>query len=186
MSSAGSAAPVALLLLRIVSPMRHGSALSSTPLAQNCLGHKLLGDVCALCAPPLYERFAQAPNYDKFIAAMASGGFQRLLDDKPVLLRLVASLTRQWLATTREFLTRLHTDIDVIRRDVLNVPHGSAVAGIRCGLSDPHRGGRSVLLVEFEDGLRVLYKPKDLRIDVAWELLVERLNAQASIDLRVE
>ena len=170
---------------RLWASLDESVADTLTPPAQNCLGHKLLGDVCALCAPPLYERFAQAPNYDKFIAAMASGGFQRLLDDKPVLLRLVASLTRQWLATTREFLTRLHTDIDVIRRDVLNVPHGSAVAGIRCGLSDPHRGGRSVLLVEFEDGLRVLYKPKDLRIDVAWERLVERLNAQASIDLRV-
>ena len=76
---------------------------------------------------------------------MAPGGFLRLLDDKPVLLRLLASLTRQWLDTTHEFVTRLQTDIDVIRRDVLNVPHAGAVARIQGGLSDPHRGGRSVL-----------------------------------------
>lgn len=156
-----------------------------TPSARNCLAQKLLGDVCAMCAPLLYERFAQAPNYDRFIAEMASGGFQRLLDDKPVLLRLVASLVRQWLATAREFVTRLHTDVDTIRRDLLSVPHAGAVAVIQGGLSDPHRGGRSVSLVQFENGLRVLYKPKDLRVDVAWQRLVKRLNARASIDLRV-
>ena len=65
------------------------------------------------------------------------------------------------------------------------MPHAGAVARIQGGLSDPHRGGRSVLLVEFDDGLRALYKPKDLRIDVAWQRLVERLNARAPIDLRV-
>jgi type 2 lantibiotic biosynthesis protein LanM len=156
-----------------------------TQSARNCLGQKLLGDLSALCAPVLYERFARAPNYDKFIAEMASGGLQRLLDDKPVLLRLVASLTRQWLATAREFVSRLCTDADAVRGDILTERRIAVVTGIHGGLSDPHRGGRAVLLVEFEDGLRVLYKPKDLRIDVAWERLVERLNADAPIDLRV-
>ena len=155
------------------------------PSARNCLGQKLIGDVCALCAPVLYERFTQARNYDTFVAEMASGGFQRLLDDKPVLLRLLTSLTGQWLAATDEFVTRLHEDIDAIRRDLLNVPHASAVAWIHGGLSDPHRGGRFVLLVEFDDSRRVLYKPKDLRIDAAWQRLVGRLNARAPIDLRV-
>ena len=69
------------------------------PSARNCLRQKLLGDVGALCAPVLYERFAEARNYGNFITDMARGGFQRLLDDKPVLLRLLASLTRQWLGT---------------------------------------------------------------------------------------
>ena len=155
------------------------------PSARNCLRQKLLGDVGALCAPVLYERFAELRNYGDFITDMARGGFQRLLDDKPVLLRLLASSTRQWLATNHEFITRLHTDVDAIRRDLLNVPHASAVARIEGGLSDPHRGGRSVLVVEFDDGLRALYKPKDLRIDVAWQRLVERLNARAPIDVRV-
>ena len=48
--------------------------------------------------------------------------------------------------------------------------------GIEGDLSDPHNGGHSVLIVRFEDGSRVVYKPKDLRLDVAWHALVERLN----------
>ena len=37
----------------------------------------------------------------------------------------------------------------------------------------------------FEDGSRVVYKPKDLRLDVAWHALIERLNrADAPIELK--
>ena len=52
----------------------------------------------------------------------------------------------------------------------------SRVARIEGDLADPHNGGRSVQIVRFEDGSRVVYKPKDLRLDVAWHSLIERLN----------
>jgi lantibiotic modifying enzyme len=71
------------------------------------------------------------------------------------------------------------------RRDspIFNVPHASAVASIRADSPDSHsRRKVCALWSNLEDGLRVLYKPKDLRIDVAWQRLVERLNARASID----
>ena len=62
---------------------------------------------------------------------------------------------------------------------------GSLVAGIEGDLSDPHNGGHSVLIVRFEDGSRVVYKPKDLRLDVAWHALVERLNRSgAPVELK--
>ncbi len=52
-------------------------------------------------------------------------------------------------------------------------------------LSDPHNNGRSVRIVRFEDGARVVYKPKDLQADIAWRGLIERLNgAGAPIDLK--
>ena len=37
-------------------------------------------------------------------------------------------------------------------------------------------GGHSVQILRFEDGSRVVYKPKDLRLDSPWHILVERLN----------
>jgi type 2 lantibiotic biosynthesis protein LanM len=56
---------------------------------------------------------------------------------------------------------------------------------IRSGVSDPHNGGRCVSIVNFADGTNVVYKPKDLRLDVAWQELVERLNgAGAPIKLK--
>ena len=74
------------------------------------------------------------------------------------------------------------------RRSVETILHSGAdsrVAKIEGDLSDPHNGGHSVQIVSFEDGSRVVYKPKDLRLDVAWYALVERLNrAEPPLELK--
>jgi type 2 lantibiotic biosynthesis protein LanM len=157
--------------------------------------HALLEDISGLCAAPLYERFVQArkagadpagaaqppangtAHYDRFVADMQAGGFRRLFEDKPVLLRLVATLTRQWIDASREFARRLDEDLPAIRRDLLDSHTAGAVEAIEGDVSDPHNGGRSVQILTFEDGSRVVYKPKDLRLDVAWHEMIERLNA---------
>lgn len=159
------------------------------------LRHLLFKNVCSLSAPAIYERFVQARKagstssdareaqaddgrslYDRFIADMKGGGFRRLFEDKPVLLRLIASITRQWIDTAREFILRLDSDLATIRHDILCLNADSKVAEVEGDLSDPHNGGRSVLIVTFEDGPRIVYKPKDLHLDVAWHELVGRLN----------
>ena len=159
------------------------------------LHHLLLEELSGLCAAVLYERFDKARkgqavpaqgdkskqagptlHYDQFVMEMKNGGFRRLFEDKPVLLRLIATITRQWIKTMREFLTRLDVDLPRIRRDILCSDAHSCVSRIEGNLSDPHNDGRSVLIVRFEDGSRVVYKPKDLRLDGAWQALVERLN----------
>src|SRR4029077_17107421 len=110
-------------------------------------------------------------HYDRFIADMKVAGFRRLFEEKPVLLRLIASITRQWIDTSREFVTRLDADLAMIRRDMLHSSTRSRIAKIEGQLSDPHNRGHSVQIVSFEDGGRVVYKPKDLRLDAAWYAL---------------
>ena len=173
------------------------------PAARASLRELLVDRLCRLCAPVLYDLFAQAreaavkpvdavPNqrvtrdhYEPFVLEMKIGGLRRLFDQKPVLLRLIALVTRQWLNTSRELVTRMAADVEAVRGDLLRSPAASPVARIGSALSDPHTGGHCVHLVEFEDGLRVMYKPKDLRLDAAWHALVERLNlAGAPVGLK--
>jgi class II lanthipeptide synthase len=156
--------------------------------ARASLRYTLLAVLCELCAPALYERFAksrdldnlaQAPGtvrYREFIADLRSGDLRQLFEQKPVLLRLIAVLTRQWIDGTREFIDRLAADLPAIRRELVKAPAGSDIVEIRSGVSDPHNGGRCVSIVTFADGTHVVYKPKDLRLDVALSELVERLN----------
>ena len=60
-----------------------------------------------------------------------------------------------------------------------------AVTEVVAGLSDPHRGGRQVFSVTFANGRRLIYKPKDMGIDVAYNALLAWLNAAgAPITLR--
>jgi len=47
---------------------------------------------------------------------------------------------------------------------------------VEAGLGDRHRRGRSVLLVEFSSGLRLLHKPKPLAVDVHFQQLLTWLN----------
>ncbi len=167
------------------------------------LRHALLTALSSLCAPALYERFVKARKeaatrgrteeqqangaalYDRFIAGLKAGGLRQLFEDKPVLLRLIAATTRQWIDTTRECVLRLDADLDDIRRDILHSSARSRIAAIEGDLSDPHNGGHSVQIVRFEDGTRVVYKPKDLRLDAAWHALAERLNrADPPVELK--
>jgi lantibiotic modifying enzyme len=78
---------------------------------------------------------------------MREGGFRRLFEAKPVLLRLIASVTRQWIDTTRELLTRLHLDLHKIREHLLRPSCGTLVSRIAGSLGDLHNSGRSVQLL---------------------------------------
>ncbi|MGB6321895.1 MAG: DUF4135 domain-containing protein, partial [Xanthobacteraceae bacterium] len=166
---------------RLWSGLDEAASHNLTPAARACLSLGLLRDLSALSAPALYERFAKArsagaSSYAQFVAGMQSDGFCRLFEDKPVLLRLLATLARQWLDTSGEFVNRLAADLPAIRRDLLPAGADNRVVAIERDLSDPHNGGRSVHIVRFGDGASIVYKPKDLRLDVAWHRLIERLN----------
>ena len=172
--------------------------------ARACLRLSLLKELSSLSTPAIYERFVKArkagetppdaakpqqdagtSRYDQFVAEMKAGGFRHLFEEKPVLLRLIATITRQWIDTSREFVLRLDADLATIRRAILHSGADSRVAKIEGDLSDPHNGGHSVQIVSFEDGSRVVYKPKDLRLDVAWYALIERLNrAEPPVELK--
>jgi type 2 lantibiotic biosynthesis protein LanM len=172
--------------------------------ARACLRHSLLDQLCNLSSLALYDTFLKAmksgekpeystePNrarstarYDQFIADMRMGGLRRLYSEKPVLLRLIACVTRQWIDTWREFVARLDADLVMIRQDILHSNTHSKISKIEGEISDPHNRGHTVQIVTFEDGGRVVYKPKDLRLDAAWHTLIERLNlADAPVTLR--
>jgi class II lanthipeptide synthase len=188
---------------RLWTCLEASAADNLTEAARGCLRRSLLEGLSSLCAPALYERFAAArqgartadaarprqdganPLYERFVAAMKTGGFRQLFEQKPVLLRLMACLARQWIESSRHLVTRLHADLPAMRRDLLHGPSNSRVAKIEGDLSDPHNGGHSVHIVSFEDGARVVYKPKDLRLDVAWCNLIERLNqSDPPVELR--
>jgi type 2 lantibiotic biosynthesis protein LanM len=171
------------------------------------LRQSLLKALTGACAPALYERFAEARKaavspanpdddaelrrdagvslYNQFVSEMIAGGFRRLFEDKPVLLRLMAIVTRQWINSSRELVTRFDADLAAMERDILPGSAFRRVAKIEGDISDRHNGGRSVQVVTFEDGSRVVYKPKDLRLDAACHELVGRLNhAGAPVELK--
>lgn len=160
---------------------------------------KLLSD---LYAPLLYSRFVallkkQTPDgelpsaaadidqFDQYIADIRTNGFAVIFAEKPVLLRLTAITVRQWIDTSLELVTRLGLDAEEIKRTITGSKASVKVHSIRGDLSDPHNFGHSVQIITFEDETKVVYKPKDLRLDVAWHDLISIFNASSPpVDLK--
>jgi class II lanthipeptide synthase len=136
------------------------------------LGHSLLNSVVkeAKCT---YSKV----YYNAFVQKLWQDGLLAFFQKYPVLGRLVATVTNFWVEATAEFLQRLKNDLPAIQQvhHIPNIDLGK-VATIKTSLSDPHHRGRFVLSLNFESGLKLIYKPKDLGLDVAYNDLLNWCN----------
>jgi type 2 lantibiotic biosynthesis protein LanM len=158
----------------------HKQLLNALCLRLSDVSHRALGQE--------YRRFRdsrpeRAGCWSGFLEQMRSGGLLKLLDRLPALTRLLAIIIHFWLEETSEFLGRLKGDWAEIVRFLGNDP--GEVVEIECGLSDPHRGGRSVRIVRFVSGARLVYKPRSLDKDYAWGQWMEWVHrCEPRFDLR--
>ncbi|HUS17384.1 MAG TPA: DUF4135 domain-containing protein, partial [Chloroflexia bacterium] len=134
-----------------------------TPDAVMALDQHLTGVLLATMAPTLGE------------AGSADLPLGPLLDRYPVLARLLATISHGWGAAAAEMLARLDADAALLDAS-FGGPLG-AVMGVEAGLSPPYRGQRRVMSLYFAAGTVLVYKPRDLAIEVAWTGLLAWLNA---------
>jgi len=112
--------------------------------------------------------------YDSFIWSCWECGWGDICQKYPVLGRLVATTVNLWVDATVEFIQRLLQDYEKIQQTFCKSVESSLgrVAEIETGLSDPHNGGRTVLVLAFELGVKIVYKPKNMGLDVGWNELL--------------
>jgi type 2 lantibiotic biosynthesis protein LanM len=101
-----------------------------------------------------------------------------ILEEYPVLARLLVTTLERWCESSLELLERLAEDREVLERTFLAGGELGTLMVLRGGVSDSHRGGRGVFLLRFSSGLRLVYKPKGLGVDVRFQQLLEWLNAE--------
>lgn len=116
--------------------------------------------------------------YQAFVAYQRAGGLKTLFLEYAVLARLLCTFTLTWVEATAEFLHRLQADRPQLEATFAG---GQALGQVRAAashLSDPHNRGRTVIALSFASGVRLLYKPKDLRLDAAYASLLAWLGAR--------
>jgi len=103
-----------------------------------------------------------------------------LLAEYPVLARQMVVAVQNWVGFSLDLLTHLSEDWPAVGR--LFAPGGEAgrVVALRGGLGDSHRGGRSVIILRTEGGLDVVYKPRLMAVDVAFQSLLLWLNRRGA------
>ena len=111
--------------------------------------------------------------------------FSALLDEYPVLARLLQQAADHAVASWSELIERLTADRSLIVDEILGEDPGPLVdAAFEAG--DLHGGGRSVALLRFADGSRLVYKPRPLAAHNHFNRVLDWYNrALPGLDLRV-
>src|SRR5262249_65570 len=121
------------------------------------------------------ERFQSFINH---ITQPAHG--TALLQEYPVLGRLVVESLDRWVTVSVEFVQRLCEDWRAIQQTFAPPEAPGALVQVAGGMADTHRGGRSVVIATFRSGFRLVYKPKSLAIDRHFQQLLAWLNARGA------
>ncbi|MGO8790100.1 MAG: type 2 lanthipeptide synthetase LanM family protein [Terriglobia bacterium] len=99
-----------------------------------------------------------------------------LLDEYPVLARQLVLRIDDWVRFSLEFLEHLTVDWESIRATFSSEHDPGVLLELRADAGDSHRGGRSVQIAKFSSGLRIVYKPRSLAVDVHFQELLAWLN----------
>ena len=104
----------------------------------------------------------------------------QLLKEYPVLAREIFRTTERWLNTSVELLARLTGDLDELTGKLS--PHCDLghLEGLSASAGDSHRGGRSVSILTFDSGLKLVYKPRPMSVDIHFNELLAWLNARGT------
>jgi type 2 lantibiotic biosynthesis protein LanM len=106
-------------------------------------------------------------RYQAFVAERSADWVETF----PVLARLTGQAVEDWRRNTLEMLLRL-------REDAAALGHPGRVLRVEANLSDLHDGGRSVHVLTFEGGFRIVYKPRGLGPERAFNELLAWCGAQ--------
>jgi type 2 lantibiotic biosynthesis protein LanM len=121
-------------------------------------------------------------KYQEFLHTHLHDGLLSLFEKYSVLARLAATTIDFWVESSSELLNRLVSDWSAIQERFSPDQPLNQVLDITTGLSDAHKRGRSVAVLTFDTGLKLVYKPKDLGLEVAFSTLLQWCN-QHGIDL---
>ncbi|CAK6688461.1 hypothetical protein IFHNHDMJ_00407 [Synechococcus sp. CBW1107] len=145
-------------------------------------GAILLAHLCAegdSSSPPVREL------YEKFVQNQRRDGLDELLSHYPVLARLIGSVVTLWKEGSLEMLARIEEDRGVLEQK-FGILRSFELVSVKQGLGDPHRGGRAVAILAFAEKpdavIRVVYKPRDMGLDAAYQALLSDLNTNSDLE----
>ncbi|WP_411079157.1 type 2 lanthipeptide synthetase LanM family protein [Streptomyces sp. cmx-18-6] len=168
--------------------VRAGTAVGLCPLLEDFRSH-LTRRLARLAARTLVLELHQArragrlagdgpeERFRDFVRLTAGrDGLAALLAAYPVLARILARASLDTADAFAEMLGRLADDRELLAASGVLGDRGpgasagaraawqgpGALTGVEAGAGDSHRGGRSVMLLRFTDGTRLVYKPRPL------------------------
>ena len=151
------------------------SATASQPLGRLFSDRRTLTDVAFARIADGMGAGSSDAKYRVFCQAQLDSGFSALLTDFPVLGRLLATVIRHWTMGCQELFSRLQKDRAAIER-TFRIPREMPISSLVTELSDPHRGGRAVVVATFGDNSRLVYKPRSMDMEARFQDFLAMLS----------
>lgn len=134
----------------------------------------------------LYQAKFSEQTFEDFTEALTTAkGSAYLSGMFPVLIDIVTSEIARFSSEAALILHRFAEDASDIGQLTGDSVTGETLRRLTLGLGDLHRGGQSVSSLEFEDGTRVVYKPRPLDTDLALAKLFAFVGEASGIDQRL-
>lgn len=102
-----------------------------------------------------------------FQEQLLAGRWLDLVTAYPVLARLVSVVISNWINHIIQFAERLRNDLNILSLTFNNGKPLGKIYAVEAGVSDVHHRGKSVVIITFEAGVTIVYKPRSLAIDIA-------------------
>ncbi|WP_016699813.1 type 2 lanthipeptide synthetase LanM family protein [Actinoalloteichus spitiensis] len=118
-------------------------------------------------------------RFAAFLTATATRpGLTGFVRRYPVLARLLAQTITQDRVAAAELLGRYARDRASIVATLLGGGDPGPLVRVTPGMGDRHRGGRTVAVLHFADGRRIVYKPRPVDLSLRFTRLVDWVDAR--------
>jgi len=114
--------------------------------------------------------------YQQFIKQIMEDGWKDFFAEYSVLAKIITIAISNWINNSANFILRFSNDLsDITNRFADGVLPGLLLE-YKGDISDSHDGGKGVISLKFESGLKLVYKPKNLELEKAWSELLIWIN----------
>ena len=115
-------------------------------------------------------------RYAFFCNCLSEPSFAKaLLEQYPVLVRRVSTITSNWQTATLKLLSRLATSLQKLHQQFFNNRDPGPLVAVRTS-GDTHCNGQAVHILTFTSGQRLVYKPRSVAMETCFFGLVGWLN----------
>ncbi|MEM6319319.1 MAG: type 2 lanthipeptide synthetase LanM [Bacteroidota bacterium] len=119
--------------------------------------------------------------YIDFVKKMLRGDFYKLLVDYPVLARIISVLTTNQIKVNARFINRFYDDYQSIQQQFFPNKNIGTLKAVKTSISDRHQDGEGVIILTFNSGDKLVYKPKNLDLAEQTNRFMAWINAQGFV-----
>lgn len=126
--------------------------------------------------------FTSEERYDNFVEHLLNPEKSlSLFHDFPVLARQVSECLMLWRSAILEMLERLQNDWKCTSKLIAQNNEEQWLKTVEMGAGDYHGGGRSTSILQFSGGGKIVYKPRSVSVDLAFQHALLPLINNSSI-----